>query len=82
MPLIPVLRALFPWYAVLAAGFAVFALTESIGYRALGSAGQSVLGAVSGGIAAPQKRLARSRASAVCWTALFALSIYRTGGCR
>lgn len=52
MPLIPVLRALFPWYAVMAAGVVVFILTEWLGHNALGSFGQSVLGAVSGSVAA------------------------------
>jgi hypothetical protein len=46
------LRAFFPWYAVMAAGVAAFILTEWLGQIALGSFGQSVLGAVSGSVAA------------------------------
>jgi hypothetical protein len=52
MPLVPILRALFPWYAVMAAGVVLFILTEWLGHSMLGSSGQSALGAASGCVAA------------------------------
>jgi hypothetical protein len=48
MRFIALLRALFPWYGVIATGVIAFALTEWLGRSTLGSSWQSVSGAVCG----------------------------------
>jgi hypothetical protein len=52
MSLIPVLRALFAWYAVLGMGAAVFVFTEWLGRSFMAPPVQSICGAIAGATAA------------------------------